>query len=50
MDKICNKNCDIIKVLEENMGSKISGITHSSIFDNMSPRAREIKETVNKWD
>ena len=39
---------DIIKVLKENMGRKISDITHCSIFNDMSSRARDIKERVNK--
>ena len=43
-------NHDIIKVLEENIGRKISDIPHSSIFTDMSPRARGIKERINKWD
>ena len=37
-------------ILEENMGRKISDILHSSIFTAMSPRARDIKERINKWD
>ena len=41
---------DTIKVTEENMGSKTSDIPCSNIFTNMSPRAREIKEKINKWD
>ena len=39
-----------IKVLEENIGRKISDIPHSNIFNDMSPRARDIKERINKWD
>ena len=38
-----------MKVLEENIGRKISDIPHSNIFTNISPRAREIKEIINKW-
>ena len=38
------------KVLEENIGRKISDIPHSNIFIDMCPRAREIKERINKWD
>ena len=34
----------------ENMGSKISDITCSNIFADISPRAREIKEKINKLD
>ena len=35
-----------IKVLEENIGRKISDIPCSNIFTNMSPRARDIKERI----
>ena len=45
-----NINFNTIKVLEENIGRKISDIPHSNIFTNMSPRARDIKERINKWD
>ena len=34
----------------ENIGSTISDISCSNIFPNISPRAREIKEKINKWD
>ena len=39
-----------IKVLDENIGRKISDISHSNIFTNTSSRRREIKEKINKWD
>ena len=39
-----------MKVLEENIGRKISDIPHSNISTNMSPRARDIKERIKKWD
>ena len=39
---------DTIKVLEENIGRKISDISHSNIFTDMSPRAKDIKESINK--
>ena len=48
--KDLNISCDTIKVLEENIGRKISDIPRSNIFTNMSPRARDIKERINKWD
>ena len=48
--KDLNVSCDTIKVLEENMGRKISDIPCSNIFTNTSPRARDIKERLNKWD
>ena len=48
--KDLNINHDTIKVLEENIGRKISDIPRSNIFTDMSPKAREIKERINKWD
>ena len=39
-----------MKVLEENIGRKISDIPRSNIFTNISPRAKDIKERTNKWD
>ena len=43
-------NHDTIKDIDENIGRKISDILHSNIFTTMSPRARDIKERINKWD
>ena len=48
--KDLNISHDTIKVIEENIGRNISDISHSSIFTDMSPRARDIKERINKWD
>ena len=48
--KDLNTSCNTIKVLQENISRKISNIPHSNIFTNMSPRARDIKERINKWD
>ena len=45
-----NKSRDTVKVLGENIGRKISDILHSSIFTDMDPRARYIKEKINKCD
>ena len=39
-----------VKVLEENIGRKISDISCSNIFTYISPRAKDIKERINKWD
>ena len=39
-----------IKVLEENIGRKISDIPCSNILTDTSPKARDIKERINKWD
>ena len=44
-----NVSRNTIKVLE-NIGRKISDISCSSIFTDMSLRARDIKERINKWD
>ena len=43
-------SCDTKKVLEENIGRKISDIPRSNILTDMSPKARDIKERINKWD
>ena len=48
--KDLNISLDTIKVLEETIGSKISGIPHSNIFTTISSRTREIKQRINKWD
>ena len=38
------------KVLEENIGRKISDIQRSNILTDKSPKARGRKERINKWD
>ena len=48
--KDLNISPDTIKVLEENIGRKISDISCSNIFADISPRAREIKERIYRWD
>ena len=48
--KDLNVSGNTIKVLEENISRKISDIPHSNIFTDMSPKARDIKERINKWD
>ena len=50
MVKDLNIFCDTIKVLVENIGRNISEIPCSNIFTNMSPRVRDIKDRINKWD
>ena len=47
--KNLNISHETMKVLEENIGRKISDIPHSKILTDMSPRARDIKERINKW-
>ena len=39
-----------IKILEENIGSKISDIARSNFLSYLSPQARGKKEKINKWD
>ena len=48
--KDLNVSCNTIKVPEETIGRKISDIPHSNILTDMSPKARDIKERINKWD
>ena len=36
--------------VHENIGRKISDIPRSNVFTDMSPRARDIKERIKKWD
>ena len=48
--KDLNITHDPIKVLEENIGRKISDISCSNIFTSMSPTARDKKERINKWN
>ena len=38
------------KVLEENIAMKISDISCSNLLTDMSSKARDIKERINKWD
>ena len=45
-----NISRNTIKVLEENIGRKISHIPRSNILTDTSPKARDIKERINKWD
>ena len=39
-----------IKILEENIGSKILDIAHGNILLDISLQVRETKEKINKWD
>ena len=48
--KDINIGCNTIKVLEETIGRRISIIPCSNILTDTSPKARDIKERINKWD
>ena len=39
-----------IKIIEENIGSKILDTVHINFLSDLSPQARETKEKINKWD
>ena len=46
-----NARPETIKLLEENTGSMLFNISHSSIFLNtLSHQTRETKEKITKWD
>ena len=46
--KDLNMSHNTVKVPEENIGRKISDIPCSNIFTDTSPKARDIKERINK--
>ena len=48
--KDLNISHNTIKVVEKNIGRKISDIPCSIIFTDISPKVRDIKERINKWD
>ena len=48
--KDLNIRHDTIKFLEENIGKTFFDITHSNVFLGQSPKAKEIKTKINKWD
>ena len=50
MVKDLNISHNTIKLLEQNIGRKISDIPPINIFTDTSPRTKEIKERINKWD
>ena len=50
VDKRLNIIRNTVKVLEENIGRKISVIPRSNILTDIFPKSRDIKEIINKWD
>ena len=48
--KDLNISHNTIKVLEENIGRKISDIPCSNYLKGTSPKVRDRKEIINKWD
>ena len=41
---------ETIKLLEENISRTLFDINHSNIFLDLSPKVKEIKAEINKWD
>ena len=48
--KDLNVRPETIKLLEENIGKKLSDINHSRILYDPPPRVMEIKAQINKWN
>ena len=48
--KDLNVRPETIKILEEDINSKISDIAHNNFLSDISPQARETTEKINKWD
>ena len=48
--KDLNISCNTIKAIEDNISRKISDIPCSNILSDTSPKTRDIKEKINKWD
>ena len=48
--KDLNVRPETIKIMQENIDSKISDIAQSNILSDISPQARETKEKINNWD
>ena len=50
MDQRPKDRPKIIKILDKNIGSKLSDNVHSNMLLDISPQAGETKEKINKWD
>ena len=48
--KELNVRPDTIKLLEENIGRTLFDVNCRNIWGNLSPKAKEIKDKINKWD
>ena len=47
--KDLNVRPKVLKILEENLGSKISDIPHSNFLSDITFHTRETKQKINKW-
>ena len=41
---------ETVKLLEENIGRTLFDINHSNVFLVLSPKAKEVRAKINKWD
>ena len=48
--KYLNASPETIKLLEENIGGNLIYNGHRDVFVDMTPKARETKAKINKWD
>ena len=48
--KDLNVRPETIKILEENISRTLFDINHSNIVLDLSPKAKETKAKINKWD
>ena len=48
--KDLNVRPEAVKLLEENIGKTLSDINYSRILYDPSPRIKEIKAKIHKWD
>ena len=48
--KDLNVRWESIKILKENTGSNLFDLSHSNLFLDTSPKAREARAKMNYWD
>ena len=48
--KDLNVRPEIVKILQENIGTTLSDRNHSKILNDPPPRIMERKAKINKWD
>ena len=48
--KDLNARPETIKLIKENIGRTLVDRNHSNIFLDLSPKPKEIKAKINKWD
>ena len=48
--KVLNVRPETIKILEENISSKLLGIACSNILSDIALQVRETKDKINKWE